>query len=201
MKPVAALFYGHDNGTYMVGSCDTRLPGISDAVFCPQCGWKKDWTFVRDDYRLGRKRMDVSSTYDGMTIISSRARAAFCDSGIGADQMRELPGQPGYFALLPTDVVHFDFERRRTRFSDQCSACGLYGSVAGATPPFFKGLPQESIWIARTDLLFGSRNEHHPLIVVSARVAAVLSDAKLSGLDLQTVMAEQVSGGNGGQRH
>jgi hypothetical protein len=49
-------------------------------------------------------------------------------------------------------------------------------------------------------LLFGSHNEHHPLIVASARIAAALSDAKLTGLDLEIVMAEQVSGGNGGQR-
>jgi hypothetical protein len=195
MKPVAALIYGQDNGAYMVGSCDTRLPGIPNEVFCSQCGWKKDWTFVRDDFRLGQKRMDVSSTYDGMTIVSSRARKALCDIGIGADQMRELPGEPDFYALLPTDEVPFDAERRRTRFSDQCSACGLFGSVAGATPPFFKDLPQESVWIARTDLLFGSHNEHHPLIVASARVAAALLDANLTGLDLKTIMAEQVGDG------
>ena len=195
MKPVAALIYGHDNGTYMVASCDTRLPGVPDEVFCPQCGWKRDWTFIRDDYHLGQKRMDVSSTYDGMTIISSRAAKALRDVGISADQMRELPGEPDFYSLLPTDEVAFDTERRRTRLTDRCSVCGHFGSVAGATPPFFKHLPQESVWIARTDLLFGSHNERHPLIVASARVAAALSEAKLSGLDLEKIMAEQVAAG------
>lgn len=196
MKPIAALIFGHDNGTYMVGSCDTRLPGIPEQVFCSQCKWKKDWRFIRDDYRLKGKRLDVSSTYDGMTILSPRAYAALLEAGIESDQMRALPSEPDCFALIPTREVPFDAERRRTKLLDHCSVCGLYGSVAGATPAFFKELPQEEEWIARTDLLFGSHNEHSPLIVVSAKVANALLDAKLTGLNLENIMAEQVMDAN-----
>ena len=198
MKPVAALMFGHDNGTYMVGSSGTRLPGIPKEVFCAQCGWKQDWRFIRDDFRLGRKRLYVSSTYDGMTILSSRAHSALLEAGIESDQMPALPSEPNCFALIPTREVPFDSERRRTKLLDHCSVCGLYGSVAGATPAFFKALPQDEEWVARTDLVFGSHNEHSPLIVVSAKVAITLSDAKLTGLHLENITAEHVVGGNGG---
>ncbi len=196
MTPVAAIIRGHDNDTYMVGSCEKRLPNVPDSVFCPACGWKVDWQYVRPDYRLGRRKRDVSATYDGATIVSQRAREILCGHGIERMLFTQLPHDPDFFTLAPDMVVNFDSARRKTRLENLCEKCGLYAMVAGATPAFFYSLPKGDAWIARTDLLFGSYNEHHPLIVVSDRIAQALRSARLTGLDLEVIQAEQVADGN-----
>ncbi len=191
MNLVAAILRGHDNDTYMVASCRKRLQGIPDSVFCPRCGWKTDWRFVRKDYKLGKRRRDVSATYDGATIISNRVRGLLLSLGIEESVFIKIPLEPDFFVLSPDTVVSFDVQRRRTRLEEYCEACALYASVAGASPAFFKSLPQGDSWIARSDVLFGSFHEHHPLIVVSALLARALQSGSFSGLELETIKAEQ----------
>jgi hypothetical protein len=101
--------------------------------------------------------------------------------------------EPDFYALVPGTTVTFDCERRRTRLKEFCEACGLYGIVAGVSPAFVKTLPEGQAWIARTDILFGSYNEHHPLIAVSDSIAQALRRGRFSGLNLEPIKTEQVT--------
>lgn len=190
MKAPSAVICGQDNDTYMVASCQERLHDVPDSVFCRVCGWKVDWRYIRPDYTLGRRRRDVSSTYDGTTIISRRVADLLLSFGANERDFRALPKEPDFFALTPETVLIYDCEARGTRRERFCSECGLHATVAGATPAFLKSVPFQPSWIARTDVLFGSYHEHHPLIIVSHDIAAQLRKARFSGLDIQDVRVE-----------
>ena len=190
MRTPSAVIFGHDNDTYMVASCQKRLYDVPDSVFCRACGWKVDWRYIRPDYTLGRRRRDVSATYDGTTIISRRVADMFLSFGASESDFRVLPKEPDFFALTPEAVAAFDWEARGTRREELCSECGLHATVAGATPAFLKSVPSQQSWIAHTDVLFGSYHEHHPLIIVSHDIATQLRKARFSGLDIQDVRVE-----------
>ena len=191
MTPVAASFSGHENKSYMVASCEKRhLDDVPDEVFCSSCGWKSDWSYTRESFSLKTRTLDVSCTYDGACIVSSKAKEVLSDFADGV--FRTLPNEPGFFHLVPVDIVEFDSERRKTRFGEICETCGLPHWVAGATPAYLKSLAGPDKHLFRTDILFGSYNEHHPLKIVSADLLRALEGADLKGLVLKPIGAEQV---------
>lgn len=194
MKSVAAIFTGHDNDCYMVASCERPLYDVPDGVFCSQCGWKKDWTYTRPDFDLRKRKMDVSSTYDGATIVSDRVREVFTSHGVDESVFIPLPCEPGFYHLVPSCCVEFDAERRGTRFGRLCPTCGLHDTVAGVMPAFLKQLPVDG-HLFRTDILFGSYNERSPLIIVSVSLLDALQRGSFTGLDLQPIDAEHVAPG------
>jgi hypothetical protein len=198
MKAVAAIFTGHDNDCYMVASCEKRLYDVPDGVFCPQCGWKKDWTYTRPDFALRKRKMDVSSTYDGATIVSERVRNVFMSEGVEDSVLVPLLCEPGFYHLVPACCVEFDVNRRGTRFGTLCPTCGLHDTVAGATPAFLKRIPVGG-HIFRTDILFGSYNEHSPMIIVSASLLNALHRESFTGLELESIDAEHVAPGDASQ--
>lgn len=180
--PIAFVLHGHDNDSYM-------LQGCTNLIRCPVCGELLQRPRLVAAFRLGKKR-DVSATYDGYNVVSQR----FVDEWqrIGGDGLEFAPlaEEPGYFVIDANQEVGFDFERRKTRFEKHRPCCGRYHSVAGATPAFVKSpkdLPQTRA--ARTDVMFGSGDEKHPLIIIPLELGKALKRAKLSGLDLSDVLA------------
>ena len=190
MIPVAAYFSAHDNDSYMVASSEKRhINDVPDEVFCSSCGWKSDWGFTRPSFKLKSRSLDVSCTYDGACIVSSAAREVFADFIDGVFHV--LPREPNFFHLVPIDVVEFDSEKRGTRFGDVCESCKLPEWVAGATPVYLNRLPDPSKHLFRTDVLFGSYNERSPLKIVSTDLLHALERAKLKGVVLKPIHAEQ----------
>lgn len=195
MHALAATFHGHDNGRHMVASCEERLYDVPDGVFCPACGWKQDWAFTRPDFTMGKRTLDVSSTYDSAAIVSGRVRDLFLAHGVDARILVPLPCAPGFYHLTPSALVEFDATKRGTRFGTLCPTCGLHDTVAGATPVFLKRIPAQG-HVFRTDTIFGSYNEHSPLIIVSAVLAQALQRESFTGLELELIDADQVAAGN-----
>jgi hypothetical protein len=168
---------GPDNDSYM-------LVDAPDAPRCPTCGFALDHTWINPQFRLSVKRWDVSATYDGYMIVSQRFRDALGDRGA---VYGDLPAEPSFFTLHAEEQVAFDAERRRTRFTRFCEECRRFTQIAGATPVFLKNearLPDE---LRRTDIVFGSNDGQHPLLLVGPGLAADLRRADLAGLDLLTI--------------
>lgn len=169
-----------DNGSF-------KLRGNASHPSCSSCGFAtvRDW--IDPAFRLTGLRRDASYTYDGYFVVSDRFVAVV---GKHAASFLELPAEPGFFAVVPQVVVAFDSERRGTRFEDLCSACGRYGSVAGATPAFLrlaKALPDA---IARTDIEFGSGDERSPLLLVGPDLGSRIAAAALTGVELSPIATQ-----------
>jgi hypothetical protein len=168
---------GPDNDSSM-------LDDAPDAPRCPRCGFALDHAWINPRFKLNVKRWDVSGTYDGRLIVSQRFRNVLGDRGA---VYGDLPTEPSFFTLRAEKQVEFDADRRRTRFTHFCDECRRFTQAAGATPVFLKDearLPDE---LRRTDILFGSDNGQHPLLLVGPGLAADLRRADLAGLELHAI--------------
>lgn len=176
------VVYGHDNDRY-------AFRERRDVVRCGACGaltdkWGDQQTIAVDDPTSIPK--DISTTYDGVVIVSPRFRKVVEEAGLTGLAFGELGG--GYAVLRATRRVAFDSNGRKTRFENQCRECGNYQSVVGATPAFLMPPvevdPKEFVW---TDIEFGSGDEKSPLLLCGDEAAKVLRKAKLKGLDFAEV--------------
>ena len=181
-NPIAFVFHGHDNDSYM-------LQGCASLVRCPVCGELLERPRLVSAFQL-RKKRDVSSTYDGYTIVSQKFIDEWQRIGGTGLEFEPLPEAPGFFVLEAFHEIAFDTDRRETRFEKLRTCCGRYHSVVGATPAFLKAPENLSPTRAtRTDVMFGSGDEKHPLIIIPVEKGAALKRARLSGLDLSDVLA------------
>jgi len=168
---------GHHNDLY-------AFYGRTDVPRCPSCGnlidkWNVD--FIQVDVPASL-RMDISMTYDGVTIVSAKFLQIVADNKLGGLRFHEVGN--GFSALLASRRVAFDSVSRRTKFESQCSTCGQFEAVAGATPAFLcppvDVAPDEFVW---TDVEFGTGNEKQPLLICGEVAGTALRRAKLKGLD------------------
>lgn len=167
------------------------VPDFSGATLagshrCIECGELLDkWGETLTGLVLKKRRYDISSTYDGVQLVSGAFRSAYEEAGLAGLEFRPLPDDPPFFAIRPTRAVAFDAERRGTRFSAPCPRCGIHKDVTGATPIFLRpGSNIKENEFVRTDLEFGSDDEKSPIMICGEIAARTLSDAKLRGLDL-----------------
>lgn len=156
---------------------------------CDICGeMLRKWEEPLSNLSITRKRLDIGSTYDGITIVTARFRDACHRGGLSGIEYRPLPNEPGLFAIRPVRSVEYDPAKRGTRFINYCSACGSYESVVGATPVYLKDgfsvAPQE---LVRTDIEFGSNDNKSPLVLCGTAAAEVLRAEHLNGLELEEV--------------
>lgn len=171
----------------MVASCEKRLYEVPDGIFCSKCGWKKDWKYTRPDFELKIRKYDISYTYDGACIVSSRLKDIMTSNGAEETAFNPLSKESNYFHLVPLHEIQFDTERRKTKLENLCHECGLHAVVAGATPAFLRQNLNPNYHLYHTDILFGSYNEHHPLIIVSAQLSKALKKARLKGMILNPI--------------
>ncbi len=135
-----------------------------------------------------KRKYEVSTTYDGIDVVSLRFQAVYTEAGLTRLCFSALPDDPSFFSIIPERAVVFDAERRKTRFLKPCPKCGKYESVVGATPVCLKeGYMIGDLEFVRTDLEFGSNDEKSPLILCGEVAAKALSSAKLKGLELIAV--------------
>lgn len=173
--------YGHDNDI-------SFFEGRDDVKRCDACGhllakWEEDLSIVSMPCRL---RYDVSTSSDGVVVVSTRFRELYETTGMTG--LRFISLGDNAFAVQSTELVRFDAMRRGTRFVDKCGACGHYESVVGAAPAFLEqGTRVADMGFARTDLEFGSGDEKSPVLVCGDSAAGALREARLSGMDLEEV--------------
>lgn len=167
-----------DNESYM-------LNGPTPHASCGTCGMPLDREWIDPRFKLVRRDLDISYTYDGYIIASEKFKTA--TSGRGA-RFVDLPSVPDFYSVRVDMSVRFDAVRRKTKLEDWCPECKRFRSVTGALPVFL--LPGEVIppeRLARTDLEFGYGNEQHPIVLVGSTLAIELKAASLAGLALRPV--------------
>lgn len=175
------IIYGHDNDM-------SFFDGREDVGRCASCGqilakWEVNLAIVPAPRKL---RYDVSTSCDGVVVVSRRFRELYDATGMTG--LRFTPLGDHAFSVQSTELVQFDSVSRGTRFLQHCDMCGQYESVVGAAPAFLmKGAHVADMGFARTDLEFGSRDEKSPLLICGDSAATILSEAKLKGMDLEAV--------------
>lgn len=173
--------FGQDNGLYYFQERD-------DLVRCESCGtllrkWEADLEVVSMRRRI---RHDVSTSYDGVLVVSERFLEVYRHERMTGLEIR--PVQGGLFSIIATREVAFDAIARGTRFANRCDCCGEYESVVGATPAILVSPDEiEPLEFVRTDLEFGSNDAKAPLLICGEAAAAALVAAKLRGLDIEAV--------------
>lgn len=176
----------HDDGTHMLGPDTYRVPrdagyydwrfgidGIPHPATCPTCGRKTDTNYINPQFRVRRRRRDLTVTYDGYVLVSARFRE-FCELNNWHQDVHfgNLPADNDYFVFKPTRTLEFDSERRKTRFEDHCPECDKYFNVIGATPVFLRNVDHPiTEGFFRSDLEFGSGHEQHPLLILGTETA------------------------------
>lgn len=171
---------GYDNDSFMCSSVDRVFENTDGLEVCPACGYRTNFNYINSDFRVKRRTNDISYTYDGYCIVSLKFKEACERAHFKSLQFSQLPGDKEYFHLVPSCVVEFDTEKRNTRFKKKCETCGNFESVVGANPAFIKG--ELTSDICRTNILFGSGNAKHPLILVSSKVKETFEREKLKGV-------------------
>ena len=195
---------GHDNDSYMLGE-ETRKAltdeerqyfdwrfvkdGNQHPATCPKCGRKLDADYVDPNFRLCKKSMDISSTYDGYTIVSEKFRL-FCKSqAISGIEFIGLPMQTEHYRLVVRNIIEIDKTNSvGIRYLYYCDRCRSYAGVFGTGGVRFKGIESPiTQGIYRTDLEFAQAHEQCPVIVVGTEVAAAMKSANFKGICLNKI--------------
>jgi hypothetical protein len=167
-----------DNDSYMLNG-----PAPHDS--CESCGLPIDRDWIDPSFRLNRRDLDMSYTYDGYLIGSEKFMEATSRRGARFISLRSTPG---FYSIRVDITVRFDAVRRKVTTENWCPRCQRYRSVAGALPVYL--LPGEVIprdRLVRTELEFGSGNEQHPIVMAGSDLAKELLAASLTGLTLRPV--------------
>jgi hypothetical protein len=115
-----------ENGTYMWPDRRNAPPGI----ICSACTQRIDYDQINPNYKLPKKRYDISTIYDGGVLVSKRFRA-FMEAHVASGlEFKVLPRTNGYFLMecknvkrvIPPRTIHFD---------EWCAYCKQYRSVWG----------------------------------------------------------------------
>jgi len=190
---VGYVLFGHHNNTYMFEPGEPALPK------CLGCGYRVDFfphnpnyvfkkTFKpvsMEDVIISKKTTALSATYDGQWIVSKEFKKFCLQQGYKGLKFERFPEDTEHFQLIILPQVKFDVVRRETRFLNRCHVCGNYAEVIGATPAFLQVSEPLADGFYSSDLLFGSGDGKHPLIIVGMETKAKLTAAKFKGLDFE----------------
>ena len=155
---------GYDNGCYMTGSGSKLFAELKDIPKCEACGYRTDYRYTNKDFKFRRKKLDFSSTYDGVTIVSQRFKEFCIHHGYSNLVFAELPKAVGFFQFyIKGNVLLFSAGLKEKL----CKKCGQYESVVGPaiiahniTEPLSDGFYQSDLW-------FASGNEKSPIWLIS----------------------------------
>jgi len=167
------------NNSWMTGSCDKLYPELKDIPKCLVCGYRTDFRYTNPDFKLRRKSLDYSGTYDGVTIVSNKFKVCCEELGYNNLVFVPLPKAPGFFHFYITDNF-LTYSANRTE--KLCTACGQYESIVGPAidldnihEPLEDGFYQSDLW-------FASGNEKRPVYLISPETMLKLKAAGLTGV-------------------
>ncbi len=175
-QKVGYALSAQDNDTYMFGPDDP-------VERCGTCHYRRDLSAYNPRYKLKSYRRDLSATYDGFWIVTDRFRDFCTGQGYRDISFEEFAEDKRHFNFMPLTVVKFDAVSRMTSFEKLCPECGSYESVTGAYPAYVLLSEPLADGFYRSDLLFASGDEKHPIIFVGAETKDKLAKSGLKGLE------------------
>ncbi len=188
---VGYILYGHDNGTYMFE------PDTDTLQKCSNCGYRLDFSANNPNYQFTEDfqplYMDfavtpdnpLSTTNDGQVIVSKVFRDFCLEQRYQGLKFLEFSEDRNHFHFIVLSHVRFNAAASKTRFERLCPVCGNYESVIGSIPAFLKTAKPLAGGFYRSDLLFASGNEKHPLIIVGIDTKTKLESAGFKGLEFE----------------
>ena len=170
---------GHDNGSH-------AFFGRNDLTRCDTCGELLDkWRESLVGLRIKKRKLDISSTYDGVDVVSKRFIEVCQNADLRGLSFTALPDDPEFFQLTASACVEMDLEKSTIRFIDRCTTCGRWESVVGPLIVLKEGATIPERAFVRSDIEFASGDEKSPLILCDHETGTILREAKLKGLCLE----------------
>lgn len=189
---IGKFFLIYDNDSYMLGEetknvDDPKLRKYMDWRFlvdgelhpatCRSCGRKIETNYLNPNFKLNKKRMSLSATYDGYVIASKKFKTFVEQKGFSNILFRSLPSVKGHYQFITNNVLKYDMESRYLKLEDFCDSCKSYCSItspaavlADVCKPLEKG-------IYRTDLEFGTSYEQTPILITDIQTANEMDKA------------------------
>jgi len=168
--------------------------GSTTIVRCPACRQMLNkWEASFGNFRVAKRGMDISCTYDFQVVVSKRFRDVYDAHGMGGLVFRDLPGDAEFWGIMAEQTVQFDAQRAGTKFLDRCEQCGRYEAVIGTKPCSL--LPGEHVppnGFVRTDLEFAAGDNKGPLLICGLEAGGTLKESKLKGVLLFPVEAPEL---------
>ncbi len=132
---------------------------------------------------------DISSTYDGLVIVSERFKKFCLDENYHGLEFILLPKSPGLFWFKVNNIIKFDKEARKTRFLNYNIECDGYKEIIGANPACIKNKIIEDGFF-RSDIFFGSNEGKSPLYFIGKKTKEKLETAKIKDINFGIILDE-----------
>jgi hypothetical protein len=184
---------GHDDDSYMLGS-ETYKPdprssewhfgaaGQPHPATCPSCGGKVDPDYIHPEYRVRKRRRDITATYDGYLLVSARLRRQLQYGGAVEEDFVALPADPDYFWLRPRMTLEYAAAER----ARPCPSCERFADEVLPIPLFLGKLAEPiAQGVYRSCLEFGSAPLKAFQVVVGVRTALAMRADSLTGIELE----------------
>lgn len=158
-------------------------------VLCPNCGTCLDYQYAPNTIDIHpSKKYDVSYTHDLRDLYSAKF-VKFCREVLKSDVSFKLvkSAEIDFFYMMPSRVLEFDVERRKTRFEKLCNVCGGYESIVGARPAFLRTRELIGPGFYRSDVAFASGKSKYPLFMVGGEWKELLASQKIRGLVFEEI--------------
>jgi len=188
---------GQDDGSYMLGeeiykpisargSWHFGSEGATHPDTCPACGGNIKSEYVNPQYRVKKRRRDITATYDGYLLASVRLCEVLKENGAESADFVALPSDTSYFWLRPKAVLNYSAAECQRR----CESCGQFADAVVPVPLFLRQLTQPiSSGIYRSSMEFGSVPLKSFCVVVGKSTGAALQSASLKGVELSPLYA------------
>ena len=144
--------------------------------------------FITEKFRIKRANYNLSFTYDSALIVSQKFRDFCLRNNYQGLKFYQLNKQKELYLMKIENIIEFDSKRRNTSFEDYQKTCGIYNSVAGATPICLKSDEELKDGIFRTDLEFGGGYELSPLIVIGKTTYNKMNIEKFNDIDFSPIL-------------
>lgn len=178
---IGKILYGQDNDSYMLNEFD-------EYAICEKCGNPLEKP-VNKNFRLKRRKYDVTATYDGYWIVSKEFKR-FCEENnfFNLDFLA-IPREKEYFVFRSLNIIELDHKRRKTIFDEYCDLCKRHSSIAGSSPNFYKNNEQiVDNTIYRSDVEYGYKKEQHPILLINLEVYKIIKKEKFKGLYFNNIL-------------
>ncbi len=160
------------------------------AAHCPVCTRVLDSSWIDPEFRLAKRNLDLSTTYDG-AVIASHSFVQACD-GIPGVAFSPLATEPGFSIMRVDRIVRVDAVANRTEFGETCEGCGEPRYVIWPGPLYLASGEAVERGFSRTDLGYGDTadfgksqpNHLSPAIVADSDTAHYLGSVGLRGVHL-----------------
>jgi hypothetical protein len=176
---------GYDNNSYMTGNWNGFLPEIQTIIpHCHECGYRVDYRFTNPYFKLRRKTLDFSSTYDGVDIVSLKFKEFCIRNEYKNLKFTKLPLVPNFFQFsVEENTLKYNFSFRE----NLCEKCGQYESVVGPSLNIddINEILKDGFY--KSDLWFASGNEKSPVIVIAPSTKKKLEKENFKNLCLKQI--------------